>query len=528
VATSSRGYDVARRRLRDEPELPRAGNTVRDLLQSRADRLGTKPFLVWEPFEGEARTLSYQHFRADVERMAGALQARGTRRGDRVLIHMGNSPEFLIAWFACAWIGVIAVSTNTRAAAAEVAYFAEHSEVVGAFVSPEFAATVDAAAPGLRWLVVTGGGQPSGERFEDLLRRDVPAAVDHPDTYDPLCIQYTSGTTARPKAVVWTHANGLWAARLNAVNMQLRPDDTNLAFLPLFHTNALGYSTLGTLGVGATLVLQPRFSASRFWDVSLRHGCAVSCVVPFCARALEEAPAPHNYRLWGLGISWPRMDTRFGLRTLGWWGMTETISHPIVGRADGSDHPLAMGRPSPKYGIAVVDDDGDPVDFEEPGNLLVAGVPGLSLFDRYLHDDDATFASFDEAGWFKTGDRVVRHADGAVSFVDRAKDMFKVGGENVAASEIERVVGSVTGVREAAAVARPDRMLGEVPVVFVVAEGQAADGLEAAIVRRCREELADFKVPVAVHVIDEMPHATLEKIAKGELRARLVVDDDSA
>jgi crotonobetaine/carnitine-CoA ligase len=513
---------MARQRLRDGACHPGAGQSVRTLLESRATRRAERLFLVWEPFDGPRATWTYAEFAAEVRKFAAGLSARGTQPGDPILIHMGNCPEFLIAWFACAWIGAIAVCTNTRAAVAELKYFAEHSGVVGAVTSPECARSVSGAASSARWMAVTGDGRGYEDRFSDLMISDPAPDTRPPAPFDPLCIQYTSGTTSRPKAVLWTHANGVWGARVNAADQQLRPDDASLAVLPLFHTNALGYSLLGTLYAGSTLVLQPRFSASRFWDVSIRNGCQVACLVPFCVRALEPSSAPHQYRLWGLGISWPRMDARFGVSTLGWWGMTETIAHPIVGLADGSDRPLSMGRPAPGYGIAVIDDAGRPAGIGQTGDLLVAGIPGLSLFDRYLHDDEATRDSYDELGWFRTGDRVVAHEDGTLSFVDRAKDMLKVGGENVAASEIERVVASVAGVREVAAVGRADRMLGEVPVVFVVVEG-GADDISNSIFAACKAELADFKVPVAVHVIDEMPRATLEKIAKGELRKRLEV-----
>lgn len=520
TGTSVSGYEVARSRLRDVSRHPFAGQSIRTLLERRSTQCASETFLVWEPFDQPRSTWTYGEFRHAVERCASALYGRGLHPGDRLLIHLNNCPEFLITWFACAWMGVVAVDTNTRAAPAELAYFIEHSEVSGAVTSPDLFESVACAGPALKWIISIDG-------FSELLECETEAELPSPGSFDPLCIQYTSGTTSRPKAVVWTHANGLWGARLNAAHQELDGDSVSLVVLPLFHANALGYSTLGTLHAGGTLVLQPRFSASRFWEVSIRNRCTVSCLVPFCIQALDDAPGAHSYRVWGVGISWPRVDRRFGVRTVGWWGMTETISHPIVGNGGDSDQPLSMGRPAPEYGIAVVDDSDIPVAIGETGNLLVAGIPGLSLFDHYLHDPEATRNSYDAEGWLRTGDRVRCHEDGSISFVDRAKDMLKVGGENVAASEIERVVASVAGVGEAAAVGRPDRMRGEVPVVFVVpngkVEGGTAEGLASEIVRRCRSELADFKVPVEVHLIDEMPRVALEKVAKAELRKRLEV-----
>ena len=144
----------------------------------------------------------------------------------------------------------------------------------------------------------------------------------------------------------------------------------------------------------------------------------------------------------------------------------------------------------------------------------------MSLFSSYLHDDAATANAFDPDGWFKTGDLVRVHADGAISFADRAKDMLKVGGENVAASEIERVILTVPGVAEVAVVAGPHPMLVEVPIAFVVAN-DARLGIEERILEACRHQLAEFKVPRRVRVVRELPRAGLGKIAKHELRAEL-------
>jgi crotonobetaine/carnitine-CoA ligase len=146
----------------------------------------------------------------------------------------------------------------------------------------------------------------------------------------------------------------------------------------------------------------------------------------------------------------------------------------------------------------------------------------VSLFREYLDNPQATAEAYDERGLFRTGDRVTLLEDGFIRFADRDKDMLKVGGENVAASEIERVVLGVPGVREAAVVARPHPMLEEAPVVFVIADIDAPpDAMAATILAACRENLADFKVPHEVRLVDDMPRSTLEKIAKAQLRQML-------
>ena len=466
--------------------------------------------------------------------------------GDRVLIHLENCPEALLAWHACVWIGAVAVTTNARAADDELAYYASHSRAVAAITQPKFADAVARACPGLRWQVVTdsdSGDAPAsavepGQRFATLLA-ERPAPRRAPDPLAPCSVQYTSGTTSRPKAVLWTHANALWGARINAAHEDLRPSDVHLIHLPLFHTNALAYSALATLWAGGTAVIQPRFSASRFWPVSLKHRCTWVSMIPFCIKALmaHEVPPDHHYRLWGAAATGLPTDAHFRVHTIGWWGMTETISHGIVTDLHLPSPPLSIGRPAPEYAIAIVDDDGVPVREARAiapggqGQLLIRGVRGLSLFAEYLDAPEATANGFTADGWFRTGDQVELLADGSIRFGDRSKDMLKVGGENVAASEVERVIAAVPGVAECAVVARAHRMLDEVPVAFVLAapgmDAANQNALVARIAAACASQLADFKRPHEVRVVESFPRSTLEKVAKAELR-KLLAQDSTA
>ena len=155
------------------------------------------------------------------------------------------------------------------------------------------------------------------------------------------------------------------------------------------------------------------------------------------------------------------------------------------------------------------------------GQLLIRGVRGLSMFHEYLGNPRATAESFDEDGWFRTGDCVNLYEDGVIQFGDRSKDMLKVGGENVAASEVERVVLQVAGVHECAVVAKRHPMLDEVPVLFVLPGKMAGDNLVERITAACNAQLADFKRPHEVRLVSELPRSTLEKIAKAELRRQL-------
>ncbi len=517
---------------------PFSGMDVAWLLAERASSRRDHPFIIWEPFDDEARILSYGEFYRRAGRVAGGLVRRGVKAGDAVLIHLENCPEALLAWYACAWIGAIAVTTNARAADDELSYYADHCGAVCAITQPKFAERVARHCKALRWIVVTAhdNGLPvanaadGDQRWATLDGETPPHRI--PDPLAPCSVQYTSGTTSRPKAVLWTHANALWGARINATHEDLRPDDVHLVHLPLFHTNAQAYSVLACLWVGATAVILPRFSTSRFWPISMARGCTWTSVIPFCVKALmgQEVPANHRYRLWGMGASSDPVEKHFRVKTLGWWGMTETITHGIVGNVWLPNVTLAIGRPAPEYEIAIVEDDSVPVRDGraiEPGGsgqLLIRGVRGLSLFQEYLGNAKATAESFDPDGWFRTGDRVNLLGCGTIQFGDRDKDMMKVGGENVAASEIERVIMTVPGINECAVVAKKHPMLDEVPVAFVLPLPNAPSDLVARITAACATQLADFKQPREVRVVNELPRSTLDKIAKAELRKLLLAE----
>ena len=513
---------------------PYTGWDVRTLLELQAKLLGEKPCLIWEPFEGEEAQWSYAGFVEKVASVGAGLAARGIGRGDRVILHLENCPEQLFAWLGCAWIGAVAVTTNAKSSGAELSYFAEVSRARTAITQPKYAELLAGAFPGAEWIAVTdtdAGDTPArapsaSESFSSLLADPARCPPGLADCAAPFGVQFTSGTTSRPKGVLWTHANALWGGQVSASHQALRADDVHMVYLPMFHTNAQIYSVMASLWVGATVVLQPRFSASRFWPVALKHRCTWSSMVPFVLHALmqQEKPDSHHFRMWGNGACDLPFDSHFKVRTLGWWGMTETVTHGIVGSPFHPDRPMSMGRAAPEYGISVRREDGTSVERGETGDLFVRGVRGLSLFSEYMENPEATAAAFGPDGWMITGDRVTLAEDGWLVFADRSKDMLKVGGENVAASEIERVIATVPGVREVAVVAQSHQMLQEVPIAFVrlwtPADAAAPDFAEQAMAA-CQKELASFKVPHGIRLVDDFPRSTLNKIAKAELRKQL-------
>jgi carnitine-CoA ligase len=483
-----------------------------------------RPFLTWAPFDDEPRTWTWAEFARDVAGLVASFHRRGVRPGDPVAVALPNHPGFLLAWTALTRLGAVAVCLNPRSSVDELGYVAGHSRPVGAVVSAESAAAVAAAMPDLLWTVAVGGGADS---LEQWCRADPDPSGPPVPGSAAASVQYTSGTTARPKGVVWTQANCLWGGRVGAAHQALGTGDVNLIHLPLFHTNALSYSFLSSLWSGGRVVLQPRFSASRFWDASVAHGATWTSVVSFCLRALagREVPERHSYRGWGSSAVLDPSPVTGGVPVMGWYGMTETVTHPIVSGLQHLDPPGTMGCPSREYGVAVVDADGRPVAPGETGELRVRGTRGISLFQEYLHAPEATAAAFTDDGWFLTGDRVRLEDSGALTFVERDKDVLKVGGENIGAPEIERVLLGIEGVREAAVVGRPDRMLGEVPVAFVTAAPGAVLSPDE-LTERCAAMLAHFKRPREVRVVAELPRSTLDKVAKARLRDLLAAEDE--
>ena len=508
------------------------GRDIPWLLRTQAERFPDKVFLIWEPFSGPSESWSYQRLLDESLALAGGLSANGVGIGDRVLVHLDNSPEFILSWFACAQLGAVAVSTNTRSVARDIEYFTEHAGTRCAITSPGFAQLINDHAPTVETLIVTSHDAGSAAEvpegidfipFGDLMDSSVECPSRPANPMASLGIQFTSGTTSRPKAVLWTHANAIWGARVNVAHMRITSDDVTLAFLPLFHTNAQSYSMLSTLWVGGTMVVQPRFSASRFWPVSVRREVTWCSTIPFCVKAAmsHELPSYHSYRFWGSAVRLPAVEDALGIKTMGWWGMTETITQGIVGCLDHPGPAMSIGRASAAYDISVRHADGSSVSAGERGSLFIRGVRGVSLFKEYYGNEEATAASFDDDGWFETGDLIQVDENGDLFFSDREKDMLKVGAENVAASEIEAVVMETGLAKEVAAVAQKHYMLDEVPVIFMIPAPGAPDDVAEQVMAACVTNLPDFKVPRSIRLLEDFPRSTLEKIAKNELRLLL-------
>jgi len=502
------------------PQLhPYLGMNVSSVLRERAAVYADKPFLYWEPGPSKQKAAwTYQEFEDLVNRTASGLIERGVRPLDAVMLVLPNSPAFLITWFACARIGAVAVDTNVRYNTDELVHAASLTKPVGIITHQPMLETLEPLLDG-RFVELMDDETGLCEQLYGDAQALPP--ID-PVAERPLCVQFTSGTTARPKAVLYTHANALWGAEVGASHAEMTSSDINLVYAPLFHTMALSWQFLATFWVGGTVVLQPKFSASRFWSLSVEYGCTVTAFLKIMLTTLKGQPVPqHSYRIWSSGAEAPMIEELFGVRLMTAWGMSEVVTEVIIGSIPHRGSAGVIGRLSKEYQARICDERGMEVSAGQAGELRVGGIRGLSLFAGYLGDDAANREAFDEHGFFRTGDSLRRLATGEIQFVTRIKDMLKVGGENVAAAEIERVLNSHSLVRESGVVALRDPLLDEVPVAFV---SLTADNHETAeigdmLISFCREHLADFKVPRAIHVLEELPEVSIGKIAKGQLTA---------
>ena len=501
-----------------------AARTPTGILDEGAALHPDRPLLVYEDVDGDVVTFSWAQFRDRLEAVATYLAAAGLERGRRLHVHTENRPEFLLAWFAAARLGASIVPTNTGSSAHELAYVIEHAGAQMSLTELAHAGVVETARRRAR----SAGALVLCETAELLaLPSAAPPEVVDPSPTEELAVLYTSGTTARPKGVRITNANYVYAGEVVAAGVRLTPADRVLTALPLFHANAQYYTTMGTLASGGTIVLLPRFSASRFMEQAIRHRATVASLFAAPIRMLLAQKPRSDWRRHSLRAvlfaqnlgraDLERWEARIGAPLVQLYGMTETIGPPLMNPVTGGARPDSVGRVSLGYTCRVVRDDGESAGIDEPGQLLVGGEPGVSLMAGYLNDDDASAAAL-EGGWLQTGDVVRVDAEGRFYFVDRRKDMVKRSGENVAASEVEAAIAAHPAVAEVAVVGVPDPIRDEEIVAFVVLHG--GETLTPAELQAwCAQRLANFRVPGVVELRTILPLTPVGKIQKHLLRA---------
>ncbi len=505
---------------------------LRKLLEQKVEAHPHKTFMFFEEADQLARTYSYLEFDRMVNRTANALLELGVRKGDKVNLHLTNCPEFMFLWFATAKVGAVMMPTNPLSPPAELAYPLGHSDSVISVTQPDLLPHVEAArrsCPSLRSVVLarSDSGPEDVTLFNSLVgqQSDELAGTDL-EPLDEAAIMYTSGTTSLPKGVLVTHANYIFLGEVLAKNMRMGPDDRQLVTLPLFHANAQYYSFMSTLTAGASAALMPRFSASRFMKQAIRYECTITSLFAAPMRMMLAQPRdPHerqnSFRLviFAQNITETQLaewEERYGASLMQIYGMTETMGQPLTNPLDYDRDNMTIGMPTLPYECKVVDPSGDEVPEGEAGELLVRGTPGWTIMKGYFKDPEATGRALRD-GWLWTGDMVEVNEEGYFRFVDRAKDMIKRAGENVAAGEVEGVIKDHPKVADAAVIGVPDEMRDESIKAFVILkDGESATGEE--IIDHCAERLSKFRVPEFVEMREEFPRTSVGKIQKHILR----------
>jgi len=473
-------------------------------LRGRADA----PALEVEDASG-MRVLTFGALDARSDRLAATFRARGVRPGDRVALLLANRLEFLDCWLALMKLGAIAVPMNVLYKGREIGLIVDDAAPVAVVTTPDRA--VDLPVGAVLWDVDALSSEAEG----GATARPAVAL----DDATPAALVYTSGTTGLAKGAVLTHGNFAANARALVSAWRITAEDRYLAVLPLFHVHGLGNGIQSWLATGCHLRLATRFrqEAALEWFEAYRPTLFFG--VPTMYVRLLEAPVDRA-RAIGAGVrlfvsgSAPLpaqvledFADRFGHRILERYGMTETLMN-VSNPYDGERRAGTVGHPLPGVDVEIRDETGVPAPDGTSGELWVRG-PNVCA--GYWQRPEATAAAFVD-GWFRTGDLGVRDAaDGYITLQGRRSDVIISGGFNIYPREVEELLTTMPGVREAAVAARPDPVRGEVPVAYLVCDG---DVDLAAIEASLRDQVASFKIPRAFHRVAALPRTALGKVQK--------------
>jgi long-chain acyl-CoA synthetase len=492
-----------------------------------AKRLPDKPALV----EGE-RVLRYGELFEVAGRLAAALKAAGVRRGEHVALMFPNVPEFSVAYFGIQLAGCTAVPLNVMLTGEEIAYHLSDSDAAALLVWHELyppAATGFADSATCRELLVLGGepGDARGSGLAGPMAQHAPVR-ELPDTRadDTAVILYTSGTTGRPKGAELTHFNLLYNADHAATRLHgLHQDSVALAVLPLFHSFGQTVIQNGTLMLGGTVVMLPRFEPGAAFETMSRRRVSFFAAVPTMYFALLHHDGAEDFDLKSLetcvsgGAPMPvevmrAFDQRYGVSIQEGYGLSETSPVASCNVRERPKKPGSIGVPIWGVQFRLRDDDGHWIEQNGvPGEICIKG---YNVMKGYYKRPEATAEAITD-GWFRTGDIAKRDDDGYYFIVDRKKDMILRGGYNVYPREVEEVLYTHAAVAEAAVIGMPDERLGE-QVKAVVALKPGTQAQPDELIAHCREHLAAYKVPQQLELVAALPKGSTGKILKRALR----------
>ena len=497
-----------------------------------ADRLGVVD---------EGLRWTYGQFFEHCDRWSAALQSLGVQPGDRVAYIAPNGHAQLASFYAVPQIGAVLVPINFRLSVEEFQYLIEHSGSVVVCVDHEYLAAVDAIRgqlPGVRHFVALSGARDGWLDYASLVAAHAPDAVTRPaiDERDLLTINYTSGTTSRPKGVMITHRNDWVNVMGHLAHLPLSTADRYLWTLPMFHANGWTY-TWAVTAMGARHVCLRKVDPAAIYRLVREEGVTFMCAAPTVLIGLANAPeemrsgVPKGVRILTAGAppaaaTIQRIEDELRWEVHQLYGLTETSPFMTYSEIRPEHRTLdAEGRAKQKARqgveqvtageVRVIDEHGHevPRDGETQGEIVVRGNVVMA---GYYNDPEATARAMGD-GWFHSGDAAVVHADGYLEIRDRLKDVIISGGENISSVEVEAALLRHEAVQEVAVVGFPDEKWGEAPHAFVVfRDGRLATPAELRAF--CREHLAHFKTPHSFTTVTELPKTATGKIQKYVLR----------
>ncbi|GIQ74221.1 AMP-binding protein [Bradyrhizobium sp. RD5-C2] len=467
--------------------------------------------------------VSYADFDLRIRQVGSWLAARGIAPGDVVAVLMKNSTAFLELVFATSHIGAVFLPINYRLSADEVGYIVRNSDARLLVADEEFAAVAAGGAP------VVLLGEVAQSSVTNLAPDIAPAPINVRQPRDLMRLMYTSGTTDRPKGVMLTYENIYWKSSDQTLVLGLSADTRLLVVGPLYHVGALDLPGIAVLWHGGMLCIHRTFEPEPALAAIEREKLNAAWFAPVMTAALLTCPNRERYDVsslqWAIGGGEKTPELRIrafshyfkNARYIDAYGLTESC---------GGDTFMDAGREIEKIGstgraiahveIEIRDDAGKRLPAGQNGEICLRGP---KVTQGYWKDPEKTASAF-FGDWFRTGDVGYLDDDGFLYLTDRKKDMIISGGENIASSEVERVIYEIPGVREVAVIGLPDDRWGEKPVAIVVLADDAKLDLPE-LTEFCRTRLAGFKVPRQLIIRDSLPRNPSGKVLKRVLRAEL-------
>ena len=491
--------------------------------------------------DGDIR-LTYAQFFERCDRFSSALQRLGVKPGDRVAYIAPNTHAQLESFYAVPQIGAVLVPINYRLSPEEFTYIINHSGASVVCAHEDYLAcleTIRPELPGVRHLIALEGSHAGFLDYESLVR-DAPENFEKPEIgeLDLLTINYTSGTTSRPKGVMITHRNAYMNAVGTLVHLPMTPVDRYLWTLPMFHANGWTFTWIVTAVGGAHICLR-QIEPLTLFELIKTERVSMLCAAPTVLISIAGAPAaaragaPKGVRVITAGAppaaaTIERIEGELGWTITQMYGLTETAPFITVCEPRPEHDALSPGERAvikARQGVElitsgelrVVDDEGHdvPRDGATVGEIVVRG---NVVMKGYYNDPEATAVAM-RGGYFHSGDAAVVHPDGYVDIRDRLKDVIISGGENISSVEVEGVLLRHPAVQEAAVVGMPDAKWGEAPHAFIVFK-PGASATPEELRAFMREKLAHFKCPHSFNAVTDLPKTATGKIQKFVLRGR--------